>query len=82
MFQNVGKKIKTLAKGIFWISGVGSIITGLVMLIFAPGAFFPQNVYTLLGLTTIITGPLSAYAGGILLYGFGELVDKAVSGQK
>lgn len=82
MFQNVGKKIKTLGKGYFWISSIGSIITGLVMLIFAPGSYFPQNVYTVLGLTTIFTGPLSAYFVSILLYGFGELVDRAVNQQK
>ena len=77
MYKNIGFKIKTLAKGLFLIGSIGSIITGILLIIFQPGAFVPQNVYVTFGITTIITGPLTMWLVSVILYGFGFLVAKA-----
>ena len=66
MFDNIGLKIKMLAKFSTIIGIVISCIVGFVAML--SGAF-------LMGLLYALIGALIAWVGSFLLYGFGELVE-------
>lgn len=68
MYNNIGGKIKVLAKSAFIVETIASVIAGIVFL------FDYETV--VLGLIIIIAGPLVAWVSSWLLYGFGELIDK------
>ena len=68
LYENIGGKIKNWAKWIFIIEAIGAIITGLVLL-------FTDEDFILVGLLTLVCGPLVAYVGSWILYAFGELVE-------
>ena len=67
MFDNIAIKIKVLANVIFYFWLGVSVIYGLNLII---------HEFFLRGLLFLIVGPLSAYVASILVYGFGELIDK------
>lgn len=67
MFDNIGNKIKMLAKIEFYILCVLSVIGGLV--------FFKSSV--LLGLVIIIAGVFFSWVAVIALYAFGQLVENS-----
>ena len=69
LYENIGSKIKNLAKWIFVIAAIGAVITGLVLL-------FTDEDLILYGLLTLVCGPIVAYIGSWILYAFGELVEK------
>ncbi len=69
MYRNIGKKIKALSIVFFILMALGCFVTGLILLIEAGSV--------LLAIPIMIVGPLFAWIGSWLLYGFGELVDKA-----
>ena len=66
MYDNIGGKIKGLAKIIFIIEAVGAIITGIALLITGVALF---------GLLILVCGPLVAWVSSWILYAFGELVE-------
>ncbi|MDY5940028.1 MAG: hypothetical protein SPJ23_00045 [Eubacteriales bacterium] len=68
LYENIGGKIKNLAKWIFIIEAIGSIIAGLVLL-------FTDEDLILYGLLTLVCGPIFAWVGSWILYAFGELVE-------
>ena len=66
-FQNIGGKIKTLA--------VVTTIAGMVVsLIF--GLLSIKNNSTSMGFLIIIIGFIISWISALLIYGFGELIDK------
>lgn len=69
LYDNIGKKIKDLAKGIFIIEAIGAIITGFVF-------FCIDEEFILYGLLILVFGPIVAWVGSWILYAFGELVEK------
>jgi hypothetical protein len=72
-FNNIGEKIKALAKWSFYIASTVYIIAGLATAI---------NTDILSGCLFIILGPILAWVSSFLIYGFGQLVensDKIVS---
>lgn len=66
MFDNIGSKIKMLAKVLCWVMVAVFVIYGLVMM-------FSVNFFG--GLFMMAVGALSGWAGSFVLYGFGELVE-------
>ena len=79
MFDNIGGKIKGLAKLIFWIISIACIILGCITIIYGfknPGDN-SQNIMPsiLRGSGIAIGGVIMAWLQNFLLYGFGELVD-------
>ena len=68
MYDNIGGKIKGLAKIIFIIEAVGAIITGIALLI---------TGVALSGLLILVCGPLVAWVSSWILYAFGELVENS-----
>ena len=66
LYENVGAKIKGLAKWIFFLEALSAVISGIVLL--AEGeAWF--------GLLTLVLGPVIALASSWLLYAFGQLTE-------
>lgn len=70
LYKNIGSKIKTLAKWGFIVEAIGAIVTGIVLLF---------DEFILVGLLTMICGPVVAWVGSWILYAFGELVEDAHS---
>lgn len=66
MFDNIGGKIKGLAKVLCWLGIIASIIVGAIMCTDEDAALF--------GILYILIGSLLSWIGSFLLYGFGELI--------
>ena len=75
MYKDIGKKIKGLAFASFIIETVALFVTGMVVLVNDPD-------YSPLALAFMLGGPLAAYLSSLILYGFGELVDKVCDIEK
>jgi hypothetical protein len=73
-YDNIGKKIKNLAKWCFIVEAIGAVITGIVLMINASDI---DDGFFIAGILTVIFGPIVAWVGSWLLYGYGELIDKA-----
>lgn len=69
MYENIGKKIKEMAKVVAIVLAVLAVIGGMVMIAVDSYLLVP-------GLLTMLLGPVLAWLGSFVLYGFGELVDK------
>ena len=67
MYNDIGKKIKTLTKFVTWIGIAISIIIGACCL--AIGKI-------LLGIDFLFVVPSLLYLSSFFMYGFGELIDK------
>lgn len=65
LYEDIGGKIKGLAKGTFIVEAIGAIIAGLVLLANENG----------FGLILLLGGPIVAWVSSWLLYAFGELVE-------
>lgn len=70
MFNNVGGKIKALAKITAWIGIVICVIYGFVMLV-------SVEDMALIGLLIMTAGSLASWISALVLYGFGELVENS-----
>ena len=66
MFDNIGRKIKTLAMVICWVGIALSVIVALC-------CFATNNVGP--GLIVLIFGSLASWLGSFYMYGFGELIE-------
>lgn len=69
MFENVGGKIKTLVKVMFFLELLGSVI--------GAGILIPDctDSEMWLALGIVVVGPLVAWISSLALYAFGELVE-------
>ena len=74
MFDNIGKKIKTLATVLCWGGIVASVIVAMMMFMLAEDS---AEEFMGPGLFFLIIGPLSSWISSFFVYGFGELIDKA-----
>ena len=70
MYDNIGSKIKGLAKVTFYVEAVAAIIGGIALMV-------EDEDLAAMGLLLMIVGPLVAWVSTWLIYGFGELIDKA-----
>ena len=68
MFNNIGKKIKGLAKFICWLGIVGSVIAGIVLC---------SLHMSVIGFLTIVLGALLSWIGSFFIYGFGQLIENS-----
>ena len=73
MYENIGEKIKILAKVLFGIGLAVSVFTGFSNI--SLGVEIEIGSVIILGLLTLVLGPLFAWLSTWLLYGFGELID-------
>ena len=70
MFNNIGRKIKTLAKVITGIGITASIIYGAVVVRLSNSPIFIMQ-----GLIIMIVGSLISWLSSMALYGFGQLIE-------
>lgn len=70
MYDNIGSKIKGLAKATFIIETIAAVITGIALMAY-------DEDITPLALLVMVVGPIVAWVSSCLIYGFGELIDKA-----
>ena len=71
MFNNIGKKIKTLSKILCWV-GVGVFaIFGIVLMAM-------DEDYIPYAMLSIMVGPVLSWVCSFFMYGFGELIDKTM----
>ena len=75
MFNNIGKKIKTLAAVICWIGIIFSIIDFLVMLIY--GAVEGEGLFIGLSFAVLVVGGFGSWIGSFFIYGFGQLIENS-----
>jgi len=83
MFNNIGTKIKVLAKILCWVGIVLSVITGIAMI--AAGNTAHVNVYGEIttvstiptGISIIVVGCLLSWIGSFFTYGFGQLIENS-----
>lgn len=68
MYDNIGEKIKGLAKVVFIIGAIVDVIAGVDLM--------SSDQYVLIGLFVMLLGPVVAWAFSWLIYGFGEIIDK------
>ncbi len=72
MFNEIWKKMKVLAKVIFWVIAVLSVASGIIL--FAAGG--AEGIVS--GIITIVGGIIMAWLSAFGLYAFGELLEKVV----
>lgn len=84
MFSNIGSKIKSYAKVIFWIGAVISILVGIVVIFIgiasgtsAFGSVDIGRVFLgiIAGILVAIIGVILSWINVLVLYGFGVLVE-------
>ena len=83
MFNNIGAKIKTLAKILCWIGIIGSVISGIVIIVAGsrnsyystPYGSFSSGSAVLAGILTMVLGSLLSWIGSFFAYGFGQLIE-------
>ena len=76
MYRNIGAKIKTLAAVLAWVGIIVSVIAGIVMIGIGVDSRDGEAMMAL-GLGYIVLGPLLSWISSLVLYGFGELVDRS-----
>lgn len=69
MYDNIGGKIKGLAKASFIVAAIAEVITGIALMA-------ADEDLILYGLLVMVVGPIVAWVSSWLLYGFGELIDR------
>ncbi len=73
MFDNIGGKIKKLAKIVCWI-GIGlSVLVGLMLLI-SVSLYNPVLGFAV-AIPTMVLGAVMSWIGSFALYGYGELIE-------
>ncbi len=79
MFTNVGRKIKLLAKVVFWLGVVATVLMMLEYAVFLPQRYFGTNDATdiLRAIVILVIGFFGAWASALLIYGFGEIVENS-----
>lgn len=71
MFNNIGAKIKGMAKFFCWIGIIISFVAGIGQVSFGYG----YGGLVALGIVTIVVGSIASWLGSLVMYGFGQLVD-------
>lgn len=69
MYNDIGGKIKGLAKGIFVVESILTMFSGVAFLLI-------DEDTVLIGILVFILGPVIAWISSWFTYGFGELIDK------
>ena len=81
MFNNIGGKIKSLAKFMCWLGISASVIIGIVLIIGATNRngyySYTDTNMVITGILVMIMGSILSWIGSFVLYGFGELVDNS-----
>lgn len=75
MFDNIGGKIKALAKIVAWIGIILSVVLGIVAM-FSPVVYNGTAYKGILpGILIIIIGALGSWISSWVMYGFGQIIE-------
>ncbi len=89
MFNNIGGKIKGLAKFLCWLGIILSVIIGVILIIAAASSrsytfdgygeriTLSSGGSVVAGILVIVFGSLASWIGSFFMYGFGELVENS-----
>lgn len=69
-YENIGEKIKTLAKLMFVIGAILELLGGFITICCSDG----DGILVLVGLLTMILGPIISFVSSWTMYAFGHLV--------
>ena len=72
MYDNIGNKIKILAKTVCLLGIIGSVIFGLIVC-------FGTGEFRAIGLLYVLIGSIMSWISSFITYGFGELIEKVCS---
>ncbi len=80
MFNNIGGKIKALAKVLCWIGIVLSVITGIAVMASGNSNITINGSYAIVspivsGIIVIVIGCLISWISSFFAYGFGQLIE-------
>ncbi|MBQ2760207.1 MAG: hypothetical protein IJE93_10605 [Clostridia bacterium] len=75
MYNNIGKKIKGLAKIVVY-AGISVCVIGGIATIFILSDNYYTKDFAFIGLIIALVGSLLCWLSGFFIYGFGELVDQ------
>ena len=76
MFKNIGKKIKTLSKVLFWVGLVLVALMLLVPFLSAETANTSPAAILVAMIPSLIIIFIGLWLSALLMYGFGELIEK------
>ena len=82
MFNNLGHKIKTVAKIFTWVGIISCVLYGLIIIfsggkVNVNGMSFGYAASIPVGLAIMIIGSVCSWLVNLTLYGFGELVENS-----
>ena len=82
MWDNIGEKIKLLAKIIAWVGIISSVIGGSRLI--SQGFDMNQSgrggeLFIFLGIASLIGGSIISWISSFFMYGFGELIKKTAA---
>ena len=66
MFDNIGSKIKAVAKVFTWLGIIASVVSGIVII---------TSLEPPMGILVMIGGSLISWLSSLTLYGFGQLIE-------
>lgn len=72
MFNNIGKKIQTVAKVIAYIGIALSLLIGVAFVIYG---IKENEKYFYDGIALLIVGPLTSWLSSLTMFGFGKLIE-------
>jgi len=75
LFNEVGHKIRMLAKIGFWISCIAYFVLAIILFTQAADSWYNEEMYIILGVVSLVVGPLISWISTLILYGFGELIE-------
>lgn len=75
-FENVGEKIKSITKAIFWITSVIIWVACFIGLIIMSGNSYLNPALLLIPIGIAILWPLLMWVYSLFIYGFGEIISK------
>lgn len=75
MFENIGGKLKKFAKILFVTALIGNIICAFTFGV--ETSYYHGNKLNSMFLIFLLIGPIVSYLQTMILYGFGELIEKA-----
>jgi len=74
MYENIGSKIKALAKVLFALGALAAVFIGFAIM--GNSNDYDDPMF-FIGFAVVVLGPVVALVFSWLIYGFGELIDKA-----
>lgn len=79
MYEEIENKIKGLAKILFWLCTIVSVIVAIIMFGEASNSYRYEEEHIALAFTFLLGVPLLSLGISWFMYGFGELIEKVTA---